>query len=363
MIALCVCVLAFVGLALLAGALPEGARAGVSLAPAPGQPSTIAYLTETGTSLPNVWAMHADGTQKTSLGPGTSPLVAPGGELVAASLFGTSESETGPALALYSTGGAPALTYFNLKTENVTPLAWSPDGRYLAIDAQSTAIKNAARLSGLAILDLGSNTLTTIAHGQIYGASFAPNGSDEVVYGLSASQTFTAPVNLYRSKPDGSAASALTRDGRSLFPLWGPGKIAYDRERQRRNDAPVYQIWLRSPTGSSARRLTDIHVRTLVSGLTPLAFSSDGSRLLSEFVGQDTSEAWTVSIPSGRARRVKVRGRSVVGAGLSGDGRTLLIDEGGLNGPASEGRVATAPFAGGRSKVLVAHGSQSSWNG
>jgi hypothetical protein len=30
---------------------------------------------------------------------------------------------------------------------------------------------------------------------------------------------------------------------------------------------------------------------------------------------------------------------------------------------ASSGRVALIPFTGGRSKVLVAHGSQASWNG
>jgi hypothetical protein len=104
-------------------------------------------------------------------------------------------------------------------------------------------------------------------------------------------------------------------------------------------------------------------VRTLVSGLVPLAFSADGSRLLAQFEGQDTIEAWTVRVPSGRARRLTVRGQSVQAAGLSSDGKTVLIDEGGLDSPASAGRVATMPFSGGLSKLLVAHGSQSSWNG
>ncbi|HTA36644.1 MAG TPA: hypothetical protein VK761_08020 [Solirubrobacteraceae bacterium] len=346
-----------------ASAVTGIAGAAVSLAPSPAQPPTIAYVTETAKTPPVVWAIRSDGSQKTRLGAGTSPLVSPSGTQVAVGLFGTSPNETGPAIAIYSTSGAAPLTYLNLKTENATPLAFSPDGRYLAIDVQSTAIRGGALLSGVAIVDLQANTLKLIAHGQPYGASFAPNGSDELVYALAPSQTLSAPVNVFRSKPDGTGTVALTRDGRSLFPVWGPGAIAYDRERMRRNDAPVYQIWLRSPTGSSTRRLTNIHVRTLVSGLVPLAFSADGSRLLAQFGGQDTSEAWTVRVPSGRARRLTVNGRSVQAAGLSADGGTVLVDEGGFLGPASEGRTATVPFAGGRSTVLVAHGSQASWNG
>ncbi len=351
-------------LAVLAGAGSGAAGAAMSIGPpTSSQAATVAYVTESGTAPPAVWVIRADGSQKTRLGLGSTPLVSPSGQQVAASLFGATATETGPALAIYSTLGAAPLTYLSLSGESATPLAWSRDGRYLAVDVQSTAVNNAARLSGLAIVDLQQNTLQVIAHGQLYGASFAPNGGDEVVYGLSASQTFSAPVNLYRSKPDGSSRVALTHDGRSLFPVWGPGAIAYDRERLRHLDAPVYQIWLRFPTSSRSRRLTNIRVRTLVSGLVPLAFSSDGRRLLAQFEGQDTSEAWTVRVPGGRARRLLASGHSVQAAALSADGRTVLINGGGFLGPASEGRVATLPFGGGRAKLLVEHASQASWNG
>jgi hypothetical protein len=94
----------------------------------------------------------------------------------------------------------------------------------------------------------------------------------------------------------------------------------------------------------------------------PLAFAADGNRLLAEFEGQDTSEAWTVRVPTRSARRVTVRGRSVVGAGISGNGRTLLIEEGSFLESASAGRLATVPFGGGRSRVLVSHGAEASWN-
>ncbi len=346
----------------LLGALGGAAQAGVSIGPSSATP-TIAYVTQSGTSQPVVWTIRADGAQNTRLGVGFTPLVSPSGQ-VAASLFGTGPSESGPALAIYSTSGAPPQTHFDLTGETAQPLAWSRDGRYVAVELQSTAIKNTARLSGLAIVDVTTGTAKVIAHGQIYGASFAPNGSDELVYGRAASQLLNASVNVYRSNADGSDAVALTRDGRSLFPLWGARGIAYDRERPRRQDAPVYQVWLRAPSGAT-RRLTNIHVRSLVSGLVPVAFSADGSRLLAQFVGQDTIEAWTVLVASGRARRVTSRGarQPLQAAGISSDGSTLLLDEGGFEGPASGGRVATLPFAGGRTKPLVVHGSQASWNG
>jgi hypothetical protein len=349
----------------LLAALASGARAGVSIAPSSVAP-TIAYVTQTASSQPLVWTIRTDGSQNTRIGPGFTPLISPSAGQIAASLFGatTTSSETGPALAIYSTSGAPLQSYFNLAGETVQPLAWSRDGRYVAVDVQSTKLKNAAKLSGLGIVDVTTGTAKMIAHGQIFGASFSPNGSDEVVYGRSASQSLTARVNVYRSKADGSSTVALTRDGRSLFPLWGPKAIAYDRERLRREDAPVYQLWLRRPSGTT-RRLTNVRVRSLVSGLIPIAFSADGAKLLAQFVGQDTSEAWTVSVASGRARRLTPRGARLPlqAAGMTSDGGTVLVNEGGVDGPASEGRVATLPFAGGRSTVLVAHGSQASWNG
>jgi hypothetical protein len=340
-----------------------GASAAVSLAPSSTTP-LIAYVTQTATSQPVIWTLGASSAPPTRIGAGFSPLVAPSGGQIAASLFGAEPSESGPALIVYSTSGAAPQTYFNLKGETTQPLAWSSDGRYLAVDVLSTALPGAARLSGLAIVDTQQKTVKMIARGQIYGASFAPNGNDQVVYGRSAQQTLTSRVNVYRANADGTSTVAWTHDGRSLFPLWGPGAIAYDRERLRREDAPVYQIWLR-PTSGRARQLTHIRVRTLVSGLTPLAFSSDGTKLLTQFVGQDTSEAWTVDVASGRARRVTARGAKLPlqAAGLSSDGSTILLDEGGEEGPASEGRVATLPFAGGSTTVLVAHGSQASWNG
>jgi hypothetical protein len=346
------------GLGLGASVLVPLAPAAVNTDPPARQSGpAVAYVTDTAQSPPSVWVTY-DGSDNRRLGPGTDPLMSSSPQWVAASLIGSS----GPALAIYDEGGVP-LEYLNLASATATPLAWSRDLRYLAVSLQSNSLTNAAYGSGLVVIDLGLHTLTRIARGQIYGASFAPNGSDELVYARARSQLLTAPVNLYMSRPNGSEERAFTRDGRSLNPVWGRRGIAYDRERLRRNASPAYEIWLRSATGTGIRRLTDLRVSPVVSGLVPLAFSGDGSRLLAEFEGEDTSEAWTVVLPTGRTRRVTVRGRAVQGAGISGDGTSLLIDEGGFEEPPSHGRVATVPFFGGRSKVLVTHGSQAGWEG
>jgi hypothetical protein len=333
-------------------------------APPPGvSVPRLAYVTETARSLGQVWLASAGGAGAKLLGPGLQPLLSPNGQLVAASLFGAAaNSEKGPAIGVYSALGTPVIDYLDLETATSTPLAWSPDSRYLAVARQSTAVTDIAAGSGLDVIDTQTGSVTSIAEGQIYGASFAQDGSDRLVFALSHSLSPSAPTNLYLSNPDGTGVQRFSSDGRSLNPVWGPRYIAYDRERPRRNDAPVFQIWLRAPTAASARKLTNVPVRSLVSGLVPLAFSADGSRLLAEFEGQDTSEAWTVSVPSARARRLAFGRRQLIGAGISRDGRTILIDQGSFEEPPSSGRVVAVPFAGGRPQVLVAHGAQASWN-
>lgn len=322
----------------------------------------LAYGTDTASasSQPQVWALGA-GASAQLLGPGQDPLLADDGQWVAASLAANGDS--GPSLAIYPVDGAAAQTYGNLAQATAQPLAWSPDSRYLAVAFSATSVGNAqARASSLAVIDVETGALTTLAHGFVQGASFAPNGSDELAYGLTQAFTETAPVNVHIVDADGAHARALTHDGRSLNPVWGASGIVYDRERLRHLEFPVYQLWLARPTGARARQLTHMQVSPLVSGLVPLAFSASGSRLLAEFEGQDTSSAWTVTVSSGRARALTAGNRSLIGAGISQDGSTVLVDVNAFEVPPSSGSVATMPFGGGPLHVLVAHGAEASWS-
>jgi hypothetical protein len=355
-----------------ASAIPAARGAAVEASPdldepisalQPQQPR-LAYLTETATSTPKVWLASASGGEAKLLGPGQEPLLAPDGQLVAVSLFGITPGpdEHGPAIGLYAASGAPVVDYLKLEAGIATPLAWSPDSTYLAVYVQSTQTVGAVAASSLDVIDTQTGTVTTIAKGALYGVSFAHDGSDRLVFGLSHSQSFAGGANLYTSEPDGAGLRRLTGDGRSLNPVWGPRYIAYDRERSR-HLSPEYQIWLATPSGGPpVRRVTHIPVNSLAQGLVPLAFSADGNRLLAEFEGQDQSDAYAVNVLTGRARAVTVHGRAVLGAGISAGGGTLLIEENALFGPPSGARIATIPFAGGRSHVIVAHGSQGSWN-
>src|ERR1700733_7136476 len=215
----------------IALSLATGVLAAPPLAPSPAQPPTIAYVTQSGTSPPLVWTMRSDGSQKTSLGEGFSPQISPNGQQVAVSLFGAGSSETGPALGVYSTADAQLQNYLSLKGERAQPLSWSKEGRYLAVDVQSTALKRGAQLPGLGILDTQSAKLSMIAHGQLFGASFAPNGSDEIVYGLARSQSLTARGNVYRAKTDGTGAGGRRRLPDLGTPLEGQDAPVDERPR------------------------------------------------------------------------------------------------------------------------------------
>ncbi len=327
------------------------------------EPPKLAYLTETASGTAKVWVAAANGSDAKLLGLGQQPLLSPNGQSVAVALFGTAPGleEHGPSVGIYPSSGTAIANYLSLETATATPLAWSPDSRYLAVALQSNAVKNIAAGSGLDVIDTQTGAVTTITHGEIYGASFARDGSDRLVFGLSQSESLAVGVNLYMSEASGAGLHPITSDGRSLNPVWGPTYIAYDRERNR-HLSPEDQIWLATPAGVRVRKLTHIAVGALVQGLVPLAFSASGSRLLAEFEGEDTSNAYAVNALTGRARAVTVGHRSVQGAGISSDGSTLLLDAGSFEQASSSGRIVTAPFGGGPAKVLVAHGSQGSWN-
>jgi hypothetical protein len=333
----------------LLAVMPASAAGGAS--------SRIAYV-----SFPSqtAWTSRLDGGERVKLGAGASPLVAPDGASIALVPAGARvEPLKGAALELLSGDAALDLQLGEAAVQELEPLAFSPDSRYLAVSLATFNSQGFAVPSGLAVLDTMSGTLTTIAKGVPTGASFNPNGSDELVYGTASSQQTSARANLFIWSPDGSSRQ-ITTDGRSLKPVWGAQYIAYAHEHPRRDNAPLTQIWLRTPT-AAGRQLTHLPVNYLQGGVTPVAFSHSGSRLLANFGGEDLDEAWVFSLPSGRAHQVKVRRDTLVDpVGISADGTTVLLEASlGAGSPVS---IYTESASGGAPKLIVAHASEASWS-
>ena len=124
----------------------------------------------------------------------------------------------------------------------------------------------------------------------------------------------------------------ITDFGRAMNPVWGPEEIVFDRFRRRKGDAPAFNLWALDPADDGAlRRLTQLKIPPLVSGLVPLEFSADARRLLAVFTGQDTAGR----LHRGDAHRQDPRAldrtssSGIVGFDLSRDGRRILAHSGG----------------------------------
>ncbi|HEY5319099.1 MAG TPA: hypothetical protein VIJ20_14010 [Solirubrobacteraceae bacterium] len=339
------------------------AAVGAWAAPAVGSPSSagIAYVLGGARGQPSVWVTDGSGANAHRLAPGDAALLSPDGQTVAVSDLGS----TGPALSLYPSGGAAsggaATGYFNLAQASAAPLAWSPDSRYLAVALTGVNLPSLSGY-GLAIIDTETGTERMVATGLIYGASFAPGASDTLVYGRASSLSGSAATNIYTAASDATTTTRITTDGRSADPVWGARGIAFDHERFRKGYAPLDEIWLMQPNGTGRRQITHTHVGPLVSGLAPLAFSADGTRLAAEFEGEDTSIGYSVSILTGHATQLKVGSQSVSAWGISSNGRSVLISVGGFERPSDKAKIETIPFSGGRPTLLIAHGDFPSWN-
>lgn len=312
---------------------------------------SLAYVTGSARSASAIWVADADRGHPRLLGPGSQPLLAPNGSLVAAS--------DGAGLLLYrSSGGAPH-HYFDDIDATAVAAAFSPDSRYLAVVLTGTDPASAAS-SGLAVIDTTTFSYRIIVHAQIYGTSFAPDGSDRIAYASAPSPALPAPVDVHVIGANGSREERITHDGRSLNPVWGRPGIAFDHERLRADAEPAYQIWLITSHGRARRPLTALPIPALRDGLVPIDFSDSGRLLLAEYEGQDTGEGWLLTLAS---RRATPLGAGVSGAALSRDGASVLVDRGGFLNPPDQGVVESLPVAGGLPRVLVAHGAEPSWNG
>jgi len=138
--------------------------------------------------------------------------------------------------------------------------------------------------------------------------------------------------------------------------------IVFSRSRKpaRSNDAPKQDLYLMKPARTDFRRLTFTNPGYLLAGLTPVAWSAGGRRLLAEFGGQDTSYAETVNPSTGHVRRVGTAAQGLIGYGLSHDGRWILATTGGPD--PSDSNVVRIPYGGGKLRVLARHARRPDWS-
>jgi Tol biopolymer transport system component len=307
----------------------------------------------------SVWVANDDGSGARRLAAGSSPKISPDGLTVVYSVVGNARTYRPDLVVVPADGSAPPRT-LGKGWRDTFSFAWSPDSKTIA-----TIVGPELGAKRLALIDVATGAQRTVARGAFAGVSFSPAG-DQIVYGRDAKPDRYPPrSDVYRAAVAGGAPVRLTRDHRSLSPLWGPtGKVVFVRlvDAKRRRYAPKNELYLMGADGSGLRRLTKTRVGQLLQGLTPTAWSADGTRLLAEFGGQDTSYAETVN-PATGAHRPVVRPAEdgFVGADLSADGTTILGATGGYE-PSTKHDVVAIPYGGGTPTVLARNALEPDWN-
>jgi hypothetical protein len=183
---------------------------------------------------------------------------------------------------------------------------------------------------------------------------------------MSASEKYPPQSDVYTATVAGKPVR-ITKDHRSLDPLWGlNGQIVFVKQLadKSRKYGPKNDLFLMNQFGGQVKRLTHTKVDPLLQGLYPTEWSASGNRLLAEFEGQDTSYAVTVNPKTGAERALDKMGsgeQGFVGTALSKDGTTVLGFSGGFE-PGPNHAVATIPYGGGKTRVLVKGGYEPDWS-
>lgn len=329
-------------------ALLPGVATAMLLGAPPAQ-ATLAYVTAASTSRPVVHVAADDGSgARVLVRGGHHPQVSPDGQMVAY-LSGTQRVR----LQVRPAAGGPARTLAR-SVWNLEAVRWSPDGARLAVITGPELGPYALRL-----VDAADGSSRVLHRGSFHGVSFAPD-STAVVWSRSARVDRPIVADLYRAELGGGEIARLTTDGKAIEPVWGPERIAFARRSRpaRRGDHDKLDLFTIAPDGSARRRLTRTQPPFQVAGLSPLAWSPDGRRLLARWGGKGTSEAWRVDARSGSAADLTGKDDGVVPWGLSRDGTTVLATTGGPDTP--NGSVVAVDWESGSKTVLARRATQPS---
>jgi WD40-like Beta Propeller Repeat len=314
--------------------------------------ATLAYTK--GLENSRVYVARDNGSGARQIGPGRNAHVSPDGETV----IYERETKSGEEMRLYSVSARKSERLLNPWAESFN-FAWSPDSTQIAA---TTGPLNGP--DTLLVINVQTTKRTKVATGFFNGVSFSPE-SNEIVYGMSAKQTYPLASDIYRYEIGGTASHRITNDHNSAYPLWGPNEeIVFVKQlgAKQRQYGPKNELYLMSPKGTKVKRLTRTVVSPLAVGLIPTAWSESGEQLLTEFGGQDIGYAVAVNPKTGAETPLtKDVEMGFVGTAISADGKTVLGTTGLSFGGNLHPKVVTVPYAGGPQKVLVKGGFEPSW--
>ena len=319
-----------------------------AVAAAPAQ-AKLVYVKQADTAQPVVYVATDKGKQQKRLGTGRAPAISPDGRWVAFVTVPAGGSRRDTVVLTKLEAGAQR---FVMQAEAITSLRFSPDSRRIAAVADGRRIR---------VYDIAKGKRRVAAAGDIRGYSFAPD-SKRIVFGEAAGEDPQANSDLYVVRAmAGDDPDRLTTSRDALNPVWGPQEVFFDRFEKREDDAPAYNLFAVDPATKDVRRLTDLTIPPLVSGLVPLEVAADSRRMLSVFTGTDTQVGFTVNARTGDTRALSTDfERGIVGFDLSADGKTILGHTGGPD-PANAHDVITLPYGGGEETVLVEGAAFPDW--
>lgn len=308
--------------------------------------ATLVYVKNAGELDTRVWVAQDDGAQPRRIGRGHSPRISDDGRWVAWIQPGS------PDQLMMRLADRSRKARVVARSAFISEFKFSPDSK-------SVGMVLGRRLF---VYDIREREEVRVASGSIRGFSFSPD-SRSVAFGTAGrNDALDAPSDLYSVALEDRTRQRITRDRKSLNPLWRADGIIHDRMRVRMGDAPSYNLFEVQPDGGSLRRITRLRITPLMSGLVPLEASADGGRLLAQFIGQDTSVAFRVNPATGKTKALDTDFENgLVGFDLTADGRTVLGHTGGPD-PRADHNVVTIPYTGGEPRVLVRRASFPDWN-
>jgi hypothetical protein len=313
---------------------------------APAQATLVYTKSAKDNAFSRVYVADDDGGNAHRIGRGILPTVSPDGRWVA-----------------WIAPGSPDVVKMRLadrsrkardvqRATDIGNIQFSPDSKWVGVGAESR----------LWVYNIHDRESTKAASGHLRGFSFSPD-SKSVAFGTAGrNPSFDAPTDLYSFAIADKKRVRITRDRKSLNPLWAERGIIHDRQRVRPGAAPSYNLFEIQPDGGSLRRITKLRIPPLASGLVPLEISASGKRMIAQFEGQDIAIGFRVNPETGKAHTLgKFAENGIVAADLTADGRTILGMTGGAD-PNNKHNVITMPYGGGKRTVLVRNAFDPDWS-